>query len=77
MAAEIYIFISAAILDFLKNLLPTKFASYQHHMNAKRRFDFCLDTLGIIVKKTDSDPPFWIEPPFLSDPTQYVLDPCY
>jgi hypothetical protein len=30
-------YIPAAILDFLKNFFSTKFASYQHEMDAKRR----------------------------------------
>jgi hypothetical protein len=44
-------------------------------MNAKRR----LKNVGYYqsyVKKSDFDPPFWIEPPFLTHLTRFALDSC-
>jgi hypothetical protein len=61
MVAQTIFFNPDAILDFLKNFFFTK-------------FEKMLDTL--YVKNFDFDPPFWIEPPFLTYLTKNALDSC-
>jgi hypothetical protein len=66
--------IPAAIFVFFQNFFLQNMR-HQHQINAKRR----LKNVGYsqnYVKKSDFDPPFWIEPSFSTHLTKYSLDSC-
>jgi hypothetical protein len=63
----------AAILAFLKNFFPQNLRLTNQ---SQKKIEKILDTLRVTSKKSDFDPPFWIEPPFLTHLARYALDLC-
>jgi hypothetical protein len=76
MAARIDFLIPAAILNFMNSFFSYKFCVLLIPKKIRKDDWKNLENSQSCAKQSDFDPPFWIDPQFLSNMTKYSLDLC-